>query len=121
MTPSSPALLRMIAGLCSDDLRDEVLAPALADLAYERSIQPMTSWDLLVGYWRIVLAVATALPGDLLIHRRPSPATLLRTVVAIAFPGLTPSFGTTHLWQRSQTTACGEDRQAGRRFRRGIH
>ena len=101
MTHSAPRWLRIVGLLCSDDLRKHVLAPAMADLAYERSLHPMTRWSLLIGYWRIVVAVASALPRDVLIHRRPSTATILCTVVAIAFPGLTPSFGTAHLWRPS--------------------
>jgi hypothetical protein len=94
MTYLAPPWLRLIAAVCSDDLRARVLAPALADLAYERTTQPRSGWHLLAGYWRITLAVALALPRDLLIRCRPSTATILRTVVAVSFPGLSPSFGT---------------------------
>ena len=108
MTQSAPRWLRIIAALCSDDLLNHVLAPALADLAYERSTQPMTRSRLLVGYWRIVLAVASALPRDVLMHCQPSTATILCTVVAVAFPGLTPSIGTARFW-RPRGPADGRD------------
>ena len=99
MIPSAPRWMRIIAALCSDDLRKHVLAPALADLGYERSLQLMTRWSVLVGYWRIALAVALALPRDVLLHRRPSTATIVCAVVAVAFPGLTPSIGTARFRQ----------------------
>ena len=95
MTPTSPLWLRVIEVVCSEELRANILAPAVADLAYLRSASPMTPWRVLVEYWRIALSLLLALPGDLLRHHRPSRGTILRTVVAIAFPGLTPSFGAT--------------------------
>ena len=94
MTHSAPGWLRAVRAVCSDELWTQVAEPALADLAYERSQFPGTGYPrVCVGYWRIVLAVALALPADVLTHRRLSTATLLRIVAAVAFPGLTPSFG----------------------------
>lgn len=97
MNRPAPMWLSVVEAMCSDELRRKVLDSALADLAYLRSIQPspMGPWRLLVEYWRIALTLSLALPGDLLIHHWPSRGTILRMIVAIAFPGLTPSFGTT--------------------------
>lgn len=104
MTHPYPSWLRAVRVVCSDQLWADVADPALADLAYERNQSPpMDCRRVCIGYWRIVLAVVIALPGDVLLHRL-SAATLLRIVTAVAFPGLTPSFGfsTTSLRHRRQ-------------------
>jgi hypothetical protein len=92
-----PLVRRVLDCVWSDDLRTQVLEPGLADLAHERSTRAMGRWGLLTGYFRIALAVAMALPQDLLTHHGPSAGTIIRTVVAVAFPGLTPSVGITSL------------------------
>jgi hypothetical protein len=92
-----PLVRRVLDCVWSDDLRTQVLEPGLADLAHERRTRVMGRWGLLTGYLRVALAVAMALPRDLLTHHGPSAGTIIRTVVAVAFPGLTPSVGITSL------------------------
>ena len=100
MTQSAPRWLRAVRAVCSDELWTQVAEPALADLAYERRQFPGMGYPrVCVGYWRIVLAITLALPADVLAHRRLSTATLLRIVAAVAFPGLTPSFGFSDSWR----------------------
>ena len=96
MTFLGPLWLRVIEAVCSDELRTNILEPALADLAYLRRTSRLGPWRLLLESWRIVLTLSMALAGDLILHHRPSRGTILRTVVAIACPGLTPSCGTTN-------------------------
>ena len=116
MTHGYPRWLRAVKAVCSQDLWTQVADPALADLTYERGQSPtMGCWRVCVGYWRIVLAVALALPADVLAHHRPSTATVLRIVTAVAFPGLTPSFGF------STTSSEGCERSAERSSRPEKH
>ena len=94
MSQSAPRWLRAVKSVCSDELWTQVAEPSLADLTYERTHVPGIGYrQVCVGYWRIVLAVAIALPADVLTNHRLSTVTLLRIVVAVAFPGLTPSLG----------------------------
>ena len=94
MTHSQPRWLRAVRALCSHELWTRVAEPGLADLAYDRKVFPGNDYArVCIGYWRIVLAIALALPADAWTHHRPTAGTLVRIVVAVAFPGLTPSFG----------------------------
>lgn len=106
MTHPAPRWLRAARAVCSDELWTQVAEPALADLAYERRQFPGMGYPrVCVGYWRIILAIALALPADVLTHHRLSTVTLLRIVAAVAFPGLTPSFGfSDSLWPRGRGT-----------------
>ena len=103
MTPGMSAIRWLLSRLCSGHLLEYVVEPSLADLEYTSQDGRFAYARLVNGYARVLMAVFISLPRDIAVYRRPSGADVLRLVVAIAFPGLTPGLTTSFIRSRKNS------------------
>ncbi len=86
--------------VCSRETVTLVVEPAVADVEYERwqhdthGERRRAQWVAVRGYAKVIAVVLMALPRDLVTHRRPDAADVLRLVTGIALGGVSPTFGT---------------------------
>lgn len=99
MTTLADLTIHVASLVCTPEVVRRVVEPAIADVEHERwdhvtrGERHRAMWVAVRGYIKVVGVITIALPHDVIMHRRPASADVLRLVTGIALGGVSPSCG----------------------------